>query len=301
MSIVGRVVRELGRVRSADRKDRALAAHVARPEKAVAELVFEARTACRIDFGAGTSLDAFPGPCDVVWIAPGVYERVTGREARVALLRRASELSSDAVVLALRVGDEGSRLPRLLVDPPRRLLRSLSSDVPEAGDRFEGEGFVHRFYDEEPLLGEAIAAGLAITAQRGPWYVLRRARPGASCERADSFALELVRVVAIAKTVERARRETAPEQAVGLARALGARREARAPIGRARLRRAIGWVDAMMPGGANCYRRVLLELALDAAAARETLVFGLDVGRTGHVAFKDREDTPFDVAFEFTA
>ena len=68
---------------------------------------------------------------------------------------------------------------------------------------------------------------------------------------------------------------------------------------RARLRRAIGWVDAAYPGkGANCFRRVLVEVGLDAGAAEETLVFGLDVGRTGHVAFKDTEDRTFDVAFE---
>jgi hypothetical protein len=48
----------------------------------------------------------------------------------------------------------------------------------------------------------------------------------------------------------------------------------------------------------NCYRRTLVELALDAGAAHETLVFGLDVGKTGHVAFKDREDVAFDVTFE---
>ena len=50
-------------------------------------------------------------------------------------------------------------------------------------------------------------------------------------------------------------------------------------------------------GGASCYRRILLESALDAGAARETVVFGLDVGSTGHVAFEDREERAFDVSF----
>lgn len=40
----------------------------------------------------------------------------------------------------------------------------------------------------------------------------------------------------------------------------------------------IRWVDARVPGGPNCYRRVLLETALDASAARERIVFGLRQG-----------------------
>ena len=44
---------------------------------------------------------------------------------------------------------------------------------------------------------------------------------------------------------------------------------------RVMLRRLIGAVDARMPGGPNCYRRSLLELGLDAAAAREPLNMGL--------------------------
>ncbi len=78
-------------------------------------------------------------------------------------------------------------------------------------------------------------------------------------------------------------------------------RRSRGRVGRSRLRRAIGWVDAAFPGGPNCFRRTLMEIALDAGAAGETLVFGLDVGKTGHVAFKNAEDHAFDVAFEIRA
>jgi hypothetical protein len=53
-----------------------------------------------------------------------------------------------------------------------------------------------------------------------------------------------------------------------------------------------------MRSGPNCFRRTLLELSLDAGAARERIVFGLDVGRTGHVTFKGREDRSFDVVYE---
>jgi hypothetical protein len=60
-------------------------------------------------------------------------------------------------------------------------------------------------------------------------------------------------------------------------------------------------VDVAAPGGPSCFRRVLLETALDAGAARETLIFGLDVGSTGHVAFAGREERSFDVSFEIPA
>src|SRR5262249_44219563 len=48
----------------------------------------------------------------------------------------------------------------------------------------------------------------------------------------------------------------------------------RGPAARTRLRRAIGWVDARFPGGANCYRRALLEIALDGGAAGEPFHMG---------------------------
>ncbi len=116
-----------------------------------------------------------------------------------------------------------------------------------------------------------------------------------------AFAVELARVVALAPAAERRRLREPPAAAVGAMRARGATEPEREPAARQRLRRAIGWVDALVPGGPNCYRRTLLELGLDAGAARETIVFGLDVGRTGHVAFKGREDETmqrFDVVYE---
>ncbi len=100
----------------------------------------------------------------------------------------------------------------------------------------------------------------------------------------------MLRIVA---AVEHARRHGSPQAVVRDARNRAGK--TRGPIGRARLRRAIGWVDAAMKE--NCYRRVLLELSLDAGAAKERIVFSLDVGKTGHVAFEGREDASFDVAF----
>ncbi len=60
------------------------------------------------------------------------------------------------------------------------------------------------------------------------------------------------------------------------------------------LRRAIRLVDRVMPGGPNCYRRVLLEVALDAGAAREPINLGLMTSgkpKSGHAWLGDRRDS----------
>jgi hypothetical protein len=60
------------------------------------------------------------------------------------------------------------------------------------------------------------------------------------------------------------------------------------------LRRLIRGVDACLPGGGNCYRRALLEVALDPAAAAEPLHLGLrEHGgpRSGHAWLGDRRDS----------
>ena len=54
---------------------------------------------------------------------------------------------------------------------------------------------------------------------------------------------------------------------------------------RSDLRRVIRWADAHFPGGGNCYRRSLLEIALDADSASEAFVMGLRSAggdRSGH-------------------
>jgi len=45
-----------------------------------------------------------------------------------------------------------------------------------------------------------------------------------------------------------------------------------------RLKRVIGAIDRRLPGGKNCVRRALLEIALDGAAAREKFFAGLQTG-----------------------
>lgn len=109
--------------------------------------------------------------------------------------------------------------------------------------------------------------------------------------------LELARVLREIRRAERLRLTRGPAEAVNLQRARGRRKRRRSAEGRRILRRAITSADARYLGGANCFRRVLVELALDAGAAEDRLVFGLDIGRTGHVAFEGTEDATFDVVF----
>jgi Transglutaminase-like superfamily len=75
--------------------------------------------------------------------------------------------------------------------------------------------------------------------------------------------------------IERARRSAGPLAAAALARSLGKTADPRWGADRARLRRYVSRVDSLFPGGPNCYRRALLEMAFDRGAAAETLQLGL--------------------------
>jgi hypothetical protein len=202
------------------------------------------------------------------------------------------------------ITDDQSHRGRLAIDAPRHILRAAGMRAADPGDRFGPDRYAHCFFDEEALLDELRRAGLVLSARHGFVLTLRRLDPHeqpASQERAEPFAVELARVLRHVRAIDARRTKDTPQRVLDELRRRGATAKERGPIGRARLRRAIGWVDAMLPGGASCYRRVLLELALDAGAARETVVFGLDVGSTGHVAFEGREERTFDVAFAIAA
>lgn len=247
--------------------------------RALAALRFADGTITRDE---GIPLDAAP-PVATVAIAPGVYARTPTHAGRSALLAAAARLAPEVRVHVPITS--ASRIARLFVDGPRRLLRTSA----EPGDRFAGT-FLHASFDDEELLREAADAGLVAARREGSWVVLA---PGTLAEDAASFLAELRRAALVLPGAERLRHGS-PRDAVATMRRRGARAGTRGPIGRARLRRAIGWLDALHRP--NCFRRVLAEIALDAGAARETLVFGLDVGRTGHVAFAGSEDLTFDVA-----
>lgn len=97
---------------------------------------------------------------------------------------------------------------------------------------------------------------------------------------------EAARVVAALARVERDRLRLGIAEAVARARARGASRPARPAASRLRLRRAVLAIDARLPGGANCYRRALLEMSLDGAAAGERLHLDLSLrgpSPAGHV------------------
>lgn len=244
-------------------------------------------------------------PATVVRIAPHVYAETPSAFARIRVLRRAGSFAQSRVeVHAPLTTGPGTYRGRIVFDLPRRaVLQRLDPSCGEPGDRFTSESRAtplrHAFFDDEELIDEAEAADLAFLGRENASVVLSpTAKPHPRRERLQPMALEIARATSRLVIAERAR-GLSPEEAIRQMRERGVRAKlVRGPRGRARLRRVIGWADAVH--APNCYRRVLAELALDAGAATETLVLGLDVGKTGHIAFKGAEDLPFDVLFELS-
>lgn len=98
---------------------------------------------------------------------------------------------------------------------------------------------------------------------------------------------DFLRVAAVLPKVELKRRFGGTRGALAFARATGQRAALRDEIQRNRLRRAIAIVDGLLPfSEPNCFRRVLLEIALDRRAALEPVNVGLassGVAGSGHV------------------
>jgi hypothetical protein len=95
-------------------------------------------------------------------------------------------------------------------------------------------------------------------------------------------------------TVEFGRLRRGPGPLLRSLRLRGSRHPERSPESRVRLRRVIAAVDARFPGGGNCYRRALLEIAVDPTAAHEPLRLGLRPeggARSGH-AWLDSSGEP---------
>jgi hypothetical protein len=86
--------------------------------------------------------------------------------------------------------------------------------------------------------------------------------------------MEMCRVLPTVPRVESARRRLGPRAALDDLRRRGRSSPRRQAFGRRCLCRAIRLVDRLMPGGANCYRRALLEIALDRGAAADPLLLG---------------------------
>jgi hypothetical protein len=121
--------------------------------------------------------------------------------------------------------------------------------------------------------------------------------------RAVEFAatlLEVGQVLQVLPRVESLRRRQRPRSLLQQLRQQGARAPKRNAAGRRQLRRAIAWVDGCLRGG-NCFRRALLEVALDRGAAQDPLLMGFSFSNeklSGHAWLADESTTP--AAYDFT-
>ena len=117
-----------------------------------------------------------------------------------------------------------------------------------------------------------------------------------------STGRDVLRVVGLFPLVEFWRRWTSLHGAVAFARDRGSKRIRRTPDARVRLQRVIRVADRRLPGGANCVRRALLEMALDSGAAHERFRAGLRKGGgvgSGHAWLESQSSTErFDAIIE---
>jgi hypothetical protein len=114
-------------------------------------------------------------------------------------------------------------------------------------------------------------------------------------------AAEVLRIAAILPLIESWRLYGAPGTCLRRVRARGVKAKVRSVAERARLQRLIGYIDHRLPGGPNCYRRALIEMALDPTAAGEPFRFGLrrrGGPKSGHAWLADRrDDVRYDAEF----
>src|SRR2546429_3016492 len=109
--------------------------------------------------------------------------------------------------------------------------------------------------------------------------------------------LDILRVLLVLPTVESGRRRLGPGPLLARLRRRGRRASRRGAAARGRLSWAIRAVDAVLPAS-SCYRRALLEVALDPDAAARPLHMGIH-GARGHCWLDEgtRGETPFDATF----
>jgi hypothetical protein len=99
--------------------------------------------------------------------------------------------------------------------------------------------------------------------------------------RARHLVESAAALAACARTIERRRTSVGPKLAVAAARERGRAAGSRDDVARQDLRRLIRLVDRMAPGGPNCFRRVLLEIAVDPDAAAAPVGMGFRVSGPG--------------------
>jgi hypothetical protein len=93
------------------------------------------------------------------------------------------------------------------------------------------------------------------------------------------------RAICAAPVAELLRRCAGPELAIKIARSVGRVFGADGPDATARAAIAVARVDARVPRGGNCYRRVLMHAMVEREAASRPIVFGLRAGggpKSGH-------------------
>jgi hypothetical protein len=114
-------------------------------------------------------------------------------------------------------------------------------------------------------------------------------------QRFGRLLADACRVMAVLWRVEVARRQWGAGRSLAHFRESGRNGRNRNAAARADLQRLIRFVDRLMPGRPNCFRRVLLEVALEPAAAAERVMLGLKAGlaqRSGHAWLENAGPAP---------
>lgn len=223
---------------------------------------------------------------DAVFFASDVHASLDGRSARIESLRRAHDLVRSGGHVLFQATLRPARASSIALDAALVALSRLRGSAHERGDRIvrrENTVFLrHLFASDEEVIGELDDAGLVFVERRGEYVVAERRERSARTDPPPSWSREIALVMLALPCVELARRTLGPAPAVATLRERGAaaiRRDAR---GRARLARAIAACDRLLPlGKGGCYRRTLLEIALDAGAAEEPIFLGFS-GPEGH-------------------
>ena len=220
---------------------------------------------------------------DVIFFASDVFASIPGRENRARVLRRAGELlrAEGRVFVQAMVPDHWLRAA--VLDGAREVTARLRGTRHERGDRWISRGtehvrvFRHVFPDDEAIVDELEHASLSFVARCGSYVVAQKCVESRR-EQPPPRALvhEARNVFRALPHVDHVRKTHGPKPAATLLRSEAASAPRRDARGRARLARAIALCDRLYPfGRAGCYRRALLEIALDAGAASEPLHLGL--------------------------